>query len=583
MVYSSEVQEVLIPYTTKKDTYHYYETRNYVNDVNRQHTQVLQTYDAQLKKRETYTYGRARSNYRNESTGKSYFYLTNQSGSVTGLTEHGEAVASSSYGLYGATKQTTDQTGQPFAYNGEARDVTGLDYLRARYYDSQTGTFLTADSYQGSRTDPLSHNLYTYVQNNPANYTDPSGHYGSPFAMMEGGRGRPVRGYSQPKPLMNPTDGTLYAPSTPEHRAHQVRQQQTQIYSYNYTPSHNAPRTSYQQTLWQQAQVQRSISNAWEQAKAIGQSVYDWGASRTREAANIARNWTKSLEETITHVCTTAERWVQSVTTNKTNIRVADFHKIEEANKYGLTVAEKTKIDTMSMADLKAKYSSVIGNYNTYIGTGYFNPLANGENRAVIERYKILKAEEEAKIAAKAAEMNKYHYLNLYKTIAETGLRPDGTPATDLEKKIASFVPLIPIVQAGAAAFAGYQYSKYSSSVPTGNGAKWGSSSQKTFKPGELENHYNKHGQQVANALNRSTYTIEQYLDDANYVIQTGEYSSKNNAYYKYIGFSKDGNGQGSTKYAVVGLDRVTGEITTYHIKNVKKMYKWDSSLGIKP
>ncbi len=150
------------------------------------------------------------------------------------------------------------------------------------------------------------------MQNNPANYTDPSGHYGSPFAMMEGGRGRPVRGYSQPKPLMNPTDGTLYAPSTPEHRAHQVRQQQTQIYSYNYTPSPNAPRTSYQQTLWQQTQAQRSISNAWEQAKAIGQSVYDWGASRTREAANIARNWTKSLEETITHVCTTAERWVEA-------------------------------------------------------------------------------------------------------------------------------------------------------------------------------------------------------------------------------------------------------------------------------
>ncbi len=263
---------------------------------------------------------------------------------------------------------------------------------------------------------------------------------------------------------MNPTDGTLYAPSTPEHRVHQVRQQQTQIYSYNYTPSPNAPRTSYQQTLWQQAQAQRSISNAWEQAKAIGQSVYDWGASRTREATNIARNWTKSLEETITHVCTTAERWVQSVTTNKTNIRVADFHKIEEANKYGLTVAEKTKIDTMSMADLKAKYSSVIGNYNTYIGTGYFNPLANGENRAVIERYKILKAEEEAKIAAKAAEMNKYHYLNLYKTIAETGLRPDGTPATDLEKKIAPYVvPIGSLFEAGKSfavaysAYVGYQ------------------------------------------------------------------------------------------------------------------------------
>ncbi|BDD40610.1 hypothetical protein GUT184_08740 [Streptococcus ruminantium] len=208
----------------------------------------------------------------------------------------------------------------------------------------------------------------------------------------------------------------------------------------------------------------------------------------------------------------------------------------------------------MSMADLKAKYSSVIGNYNTYIGTGYFNPLANGENRAVIERYKILKAEEEAKIAAKAAEMNKYHYLNLYKTIAETGLRPDGTPATDLEKKIAPHV------------------------VPIGNGAKWGSSSQKTFKPGELENHYNKHGQQVANALNKSTYTIEQYLDDANYVIQKGTYIPEMNGYVMKIG----GTGK-STKYAFVGLDRTSGDITTYHVKYAKQIVKKSSNFEVIP
>ncbi|MDQ8767810.1 hypothetical protein RFG22_08935 [Streptococcus ruminantium] len=186
---------------------------------------------------------------------------------------------------------------------------------------------------------------------------------------------------------------------------------------------------------------------------------------------------------------------MQSVTTNKTNIKFADFHKIEEANKYGLTVAEKTKIDTMSMADLKAKYSSVIGNYNTYIGTGYFNLLANGENRAVIERYKILKAEEEAKIAAKAAEMNKYHYLNLYKTIAETGLRPNGTPATDSEKKIAPYVvPIGSLFEAGKSfavaysAYVGYQnyYGKPIYGVDTnwsGQPSKPGTVSTKTLAP----------------------------------------------------------------------------------------------------
>jgi len=56
---------------------------------------------------------------------------------VTGLTKDGQAVASTSYNLYGARKTSTDTTGNPFAYNGEARDDTGVDYLRARYYDGK--------------------------------------------------------------------------------------------------------------------------------------------------------------------------------------------------------------------------------------------------------------------------------------------------------------------------------------------------------------------------------------------------------------------------------------------------------------
>ena len=177
VTYASQVQDVLIPYTTREDTYNYYEERNYVNDVNREHTEVLETYDHDGKARETYSYGKGRASYLNNQTGDSYNYLTNQSGSVTGLTKDGQVVASTSYHLYGASKASTDTTGQPFAYNGEARDDTGLDYLRARYYDSQGGTFLTEDSYPGEDTDPLSQNRYSYVQNNPVNYTDPSGHF----------------------------------------------------------------------------------------------------------------------------------------------------------------------------------------------------------------------------------------------------------------------------------------------------------------------------------------------------------------------------------------------------------------------
>ncbi|MBF0845789.1 hypothetical protein IR117_14450, partial [Streptococcus danieliae] len=60
VTYSSQVKEVLIPYTTREDSFNYYEERNYVNDVNREHTEVLQTYDRELKGRETYTYGHGR-------------------------------------------------------------------------------------------------------------------------------------------------------------------------------------------------------------------------------------------------------------------------------------------------------------------------------------------------------------------------------------------------------------------------------------------------------------------------------------------------------------------------------------------
>ena len=70
-------------------------------------------------------------------------------------------VASTSYHLYGAIKTIKDTTGS----KGEARDDTELDYLRARYYDSQGGTFLIEDSYPGEATAPLNQNRYSYVQN----------------------------------------------------------------------------------------------------------------------------------------------------------------------------------------------------------------------------------------------------------------------------------------------------------------------------------------------------------------------------------------------------------------------------------
>ncbi len=42
--------------------------------------------------------------------------------------------------------------------------------------DPSVGRFISEDTYEGELNNPLSLNLYTYVQNNPLIYNDPTGH-----------------------------------------------------------------------------------------------------------------------------------------------------------------------------------------------------------------------------------------------------------------------------------------------------------------------------------------------------------------------------------------------------------------------
>ena len=53
---------------------------------------------------------------------------------------------------------------------------TGLEYLRARYYNADKGRSFQEDTYLGDITDPLTLNRYAYVKNSSMNYADPSGH-----------------------------------------------------------------------------------------------------------------------------------------------------------------------------------------------------------------------------------------------------------------------------------------------------------------------------------------------------------------------------------------------------------------------
>ena len=71
-----------------------------------------------------------------------------------------------------------NNAGSFYGYNGERYDpLSSLQFLRARYYDPGMGRFTAADTYPGKFIDPLSINKYSYVQNDPINHIDPSGHF----------------------------------------------------------------------------------------------------------------------------------------------------------------------------------------------------------------------------------------------------------------------------------------------------------------------------------------------------------------------------------------------------------------------
>ena len=94
-------------------------------------------------------------------------------GSVTTLTNSSGAIANSyTYDSYGNLTASTGSVTNPFRYTEREFDTeTSLYYYRARYYDSNTGRFLSSDPL-GFDADE---NFYVYVRNSAVDLNDPFG------------------------------------------------------------------------------------------------------------------------------------------------------------------------------------------------------------------------------------------------------------------------------------------------------------------------------------------------------------------------------------------------------------------------
>jgi RHS repeat-associated protein len=78
------------------------------------------------------------------------------------------------YDAFGSVRTHTGASTE-WSYTGEQNDPTGVEYLRARYYDPTIGRFLSRDLFAGLVQVPQSLNRYAYVLNNPLRWVDPWG------------------------------------------------------------------------------------------------------------------------------------------------------------------------------------------------------------------------------------------------------------------------------------------------------------------------------------------------------------------------------------------------------------------------
>jgi RHS repeat-associated protein len=94
-----------------------------------------------------------------------------------------EIISQARYLPFGGYRGTLpSQTITDRGYTGHKHnDNLGLIYMNARYYSPYINRFISADTIVPDPTNPQSFNRYSYVNNNPLKFVDPSGHFGICF------------------------------------------------------------------------------------------------------------------------------------------------------------------------------------------------------------------------------------------------------------------------------------------------------------------------------------------------------------------------------------------------------------------
>lgn len=142
---------------------------------------VVTEYDTEGKSK-YYQYGNGLIGFDDALDGK-YWYDSDALGSVTGITDaSGNLIATYAYDPFGSMIGSTGSLDNAYTWLGLlglVSDDSGLTYMRARQYDAQTGTFISADPVGANG----GLNMYAYCFNNSLSLIDITGT--SPVAIFE--------------------------------------------------------------------------------------------------------------------------------------------------------------------------------------------------------------------------------------------------------------------------------------------------------------------------------------------------------------------------------------------------------------
>jgi RHS repeat-associated protein len=114
---------------------------------------------------------------RTNNTDDLYYILTDHLGGTSKtISETGTVTGEIHYKAWGETRTSTGSIPTQKKYTGQLETEAGLYYYGARFYDPALGRFSSPDTIISNTYNPGNWDRFSYTNNNPINYNDPSGH-----------------------------------------------------------------------------------------------------------------------------------------------------------------------------------------------------------------------------------------------------------------------------------------------------------------------------------------------------------------------------------------------------------------------